>query len=169
LQGRSGKHNLKATRNRTSRRTARLAPETVESLNGLRKRAVASGVYGPDKPVFADCDGGFLRKSNLQRRHFDPAVTRAGVKSLTFHGLRHTAASTWLAGVASIKAVSARLGHTDANATQQVYSHLLPDDDQRIIEVSRKTLFAPAAKNGNQMTTSGGEGGKPGGPRSNAE
>jgi integrase len=47
-----------------------------------------------------------------------------------FHGLRHSHASLLLTGGASVKAVSARLGHASAAMTLSTYAHLLPGADE---------------------------------------
>jgi integrase len=47
-----------------------------------------------------------------------------------FHGLRHSHASMLLGSGASIKAVSSRLGHSNAALTLSTYAHLLPGADE---------------------------------------
>ena len=44
---------------------------------------------------------------------------------LTFHGLRHSAASLMLAGGADISTVSKLLGHSSIAITADVYAHLI--------------------------------------------
>jgi integrase len=58
-------------------------------------------------------------------------LRKAGIKQASFHTLRHTHASLLLSGGVPLPAVSARLGHADANITARIYSHALPDDDRR--------------------------------------
>jgi site-specific recombinase XerD len=48
------------------------------------------------------------------------------------HKLRHTYASTLLAGGVDIRTVSAALGHHDPAFTLRTYSHLIGDADDRI-------------------------------------
>ncbi|MCK7676215.1 tyrosine-type recombinase/integrase [Corynebacterium pygosceleis] len=47
----------------------------------------------------------------------------------TFHSLRHFHATQLLSAGVPVKAVSARLGHSSAAMTLDVYAHLLPADD----------------------------------------
>jgi len=49
--------------------------------------------------------------------------------------VRHTHASNLLSRGVPLPAVSARLGHADANVTARVYSHALPADDQRAADI----------------------------------
>ncbi|HXS94617.1 MAG TPA: tyrosine-type recombinase/integrase [Candidatus Limnocylindrales bacterium] len=58
-------------------------------------------------------------------------MRKAGITTASFHTLRHTHASNLLSRGVPLPAVSARLGHADANVTARVYSHALPADDQR--------------------------------------
>ena len=48
-----------------------------------------------------------------------------------YHALRHVYASLLIANGCSVKAVSARLGHSSAAMTLDVYSHLWPDEEER--------------------------------------
>jgi integrase len=63
-----------------------------------------------------------------------PALEQAGLLSTRENGthvLRHTYASVLLNGGESIKAVSEYLGHADARFTLRVYTHLMPESDER--------------------------------------
>lgn len=50
---------------------------------------------------------------------------RAGVPTITLHGLRHTHASILIANEISIQVVAKRLGHANTITTQTTYIHLL--------------------------------------------
>ena len=54
-------------------------------------------------------------------------VDTEGRPLITFHGLRHTAASIMLARGVPLIVVSRQLGHANPNITAQVYAHLLSD------------------------------------------
>jgi integrase len=45
--------------------------------------------------------------------------------TVTFHALRHTAATQWLAAGADVHVVSRRLGHASPGFTMATYGHLL--------------------------------------------
>jgi integrase len=53
---------------------------------------------------------------------------------LTFHGLRHSAASLMLAGGADISTVSKLLGHASISITADVYAHLVAAVGQRAVD-----------------------------------
>lgn len=81
----------------------------------------------PDAFVFTSPDGGPLRHSNFYRRHYKPAVVRAGLDPRTrFHDLRHTAAALMVAQGAHLLVVKERLGHSSISVTADRYGHLYP-------------------------------------------
>jgi len=71
------------------------------------------GPVGPDDLVFLGPKGGVLRRA-FEQRTFKPAVASAGLPSaLTFHGLRHVAATLMVANNEHPRVIQHRLGHTD--------------------------------------------------------
>lgn len=66
-------------------------------------------------------DSGHLGSGQLAR-----LITVAGVKAITFHGLRHTCASLLLGDGVPVHVVQQRLGHAKAQTTMDVYAHVLP-------------------------------------------
>ena len=67
---------------------------------------------------------------NQLRRDFERAREIAGMPSVRFHDLRHTAASWWLAAGCSLATVRDLLGHANVTVTSR-YLHLLPGDLKR--------------------------------------
>jgi integrase len=78
--------------------------------------------------VFTTWRGRPLRNLNFRRDVFDKAAEDAGLKGLTPHELRHTAASLAVSAGANVKAVQRMLGHASAAMTLDVYSGLFDDD-----------------------------------------
>jgi len=64
--------------------------------------------------------------SNLLANSYYPLLWRAGLPRLTFHALRHTAATLMLEAGTHIRVVADRLGHADPAVTLRVYSHVTP-------------------------------------------
>jgi integrase len=78
----------------------------------------------PGDLVFIGRRGGILRRS-FESRTFKPAVAAAGLPDgLTFHGLRHVAASLMVANGEHPKVIQHRLGHADPSISIGVYSHV---------------------------------------------
>ena len=66
-----------------------------------------------------------LPSERVLRRLWDEAASRVGLEGVTFHTLRHTAITRWVAGGMPLPAVMALAGHRDM-ATTMRYTHLTP-------------------------------------------
>ena len=64
-------------------------------------------------------------------REFTKMVTTAGISKLTIHELRHTYPTIFIEGGISPKAVSERLSHTSIATKMDIYSHVLPDMQEK--------------------------------------
>jgi integrase len=84
--------------------------------------------------IFADSDGGPLRRANVTERSFRVVLRAAGLPKIAFHELRHTHASL-LATVPGLnpKIVQERLGHASIDMTLDVYSHLFQGADAEAV------------------------------------
>ena len=103
-------------------RSIPLPPGVRDDLIAVR---LASSFSLDDDPVFASVSGTPLGHRNVARRGFEAARDRAGLpSSVTFHDLRHAAASRLIRGGLDPVTVAAVLGHSDATTTLRVYGHL---------------------------------------------
>ena len=57
------------------------------------------------------------------------------LKNITCHGLRHTYCSLLLAQNVPIQTVTKYMGHSDSTVTLKVYSHFIPDTQEKIRHV----------------------------------
>ena len=55
------------------------------------------------------------------------------MKKVTCHGLRHTYCSLLLSQNVPIQTVSKYMGHSDSTVTLKVYSHFIPDTQERAL------------------------------------
>jgi integrase len=115
--------------------TVSLPPFLVEQL-AEQLTAYAS----TDGFVFTSAEGTPLRR-NFYRRHFEPAVSRAGLTpELRFHDLGHTCAALLIAQGAHPKEIQERMGHSTIRLTFDRYGHLFPSLDSRLREGLERTF-----------------------------
>ncbi len=81
-------------------------------------------VFGADTP---------LPPTSIER-HLTKAASKAEVKRIRIHDLRHSCASLLLHKGVTIVALSKHLGHSSVKETLDTYSHMLPDDQTMIIK-----------------------------------
>jgi integrase len=136
-----GRLRLKEPKTRRGRRKVVLSPGTVGALAGHRKRMLAEGHYGADKPVFCDTEGGWLRKSNVQRRSFNVILAAAGLPHFTPYSLRHCSATLLLEGGTDTRIVSDRLGHSTTRLTQDTYQHVTARSQEKAATQMQAALW----------------------------
>lgn len=126
----------------TKTHQARTVPILTTALADTLKAVVegrASGDY-----LFPAPAGGPMRNSYFRHR-FDKACRTAGLEGVSIKTLRHTAGSLALAQGASVVTAQRLLGHKDATTTLRVYSHMLPDDFDRLAEAMDEATRAITA------------------------
>jgi integrase len=85
----------------------------------------------PEAFVFLSSQGRHLRRSNFNRRVWQPATQAAGVNGLRMHDLRHTAGTLATAAGGSLREVMHRLGHATTVAAVR-YQHVMAERDAAI-------------------------------------
>jgi integrase len=107
-----------------------LSPSLVELLK-LHKAdqellRIQMGVtMNQDDFVFIGLNGKPLNPDTVTHA-FARVISRAGLKSIRMHDLRHTHATLMLMAGIHPKIVSERLGHASISVTLDIYSHVLP-------------------------------------------
>ena len=118
------------TKTAAGARTVRLTSRTIAVLKHHRaaqaERRLAAPEWVDHDLILTTGKGTPINPANV-RKHFDALVTRAGVRRITPHGLRHTHATMLLRQGVPAKIVSERLGHANIGVTLDTYSHVLPD------------------------------------------
>lgn len=142
---------VKEVKTKKSRRRIALSAFTMEALAAHRKAMLAEGNCRPDAPVFCDTRGGYLRKSNVQRRSFNKVLDRAGLPRIRPYDLRHTGATLLLLAGEDAKVVSERLGHSTTRQTQDTYQHVLPGMQERA--AAKLDIIFRAAGGGQRQAT----------------
>jgi len=117
-------------------RTVPLVPDVAQRLAKLSQR---EHFTGPDDPVFIGPTGHYIDASALRRR-YAASVRRAGLRSLTFHSLRHFFGSGAV-NRASIVQVREWMGHADIKTTAR-YLHAKSQSDDAALLASAFTPIA---------------------------
>jgi integrase len=141
LQEVDGVLTVKEPKSVSGRRSIMIDSTTLGALQDHRKRAIANGkAFSP--LVFSDSHGGHLRKSNFNRKAWQPIKEAAGLESIRFHDLRHTH-STWLIedGV-PLRDVQGRVGHSTPHMTMRYVHRVKQAEDRAQAAMERR-----AAKN----------------------
>jgi len=112
--------------------------------------------------VFATVEGKPVCRDALLRVNFYPALSRARLRRVTFHTLRHSCASAMIAAGAPITEVQHRLGHANPAITLQVYSHFFTQTESaaadRLAEFVLRNLGSAteSKKSGQSVATRAG-------------
>ncbi len=117
------------TKSKKSRRVD-MSRELRRVLVELRDNRLASFLKGKndisDELVFLTPDGTILDPDNLYHRYFQPVLTKAGLRKIRLHDLRHTFGSLLIQSGASIVYVKEQMGHSSIQVTVDIYGHLIP-------------------------------------------
>src|SRR5579864_492220 len=118
------------TKSKKSRRVD-MSRELRRALIELRdKRLLESFLKGKndisDELVFLSPEGAILDPDNLYHRYFQPVLTKAGLRKIRLHDLRHTFGSLLIQSGASIVYVKEQMGHSSIQVTVDIYGHLIP-------------------------------------------
>lgn len=127
----NGRVSEQTTKTRAGARTVPLSDFAVATLLGWQLRqateaAAAGEAWQTEGHVFTLEDGRPLDPAYVTRLFQTLRKTAGGeLPPLSFHGLRHCAASLMLASGADIAVVSKLLGHASIAITSDVYGHLV--------------------------------------------
>jgi len=108
---------------------SRVAPKTASARRTLAMPAFVARLLvrqlqfytgsAPESLVFTSPGGERLRRSNFNRRVWQPAVEACGLEGVHFHDLRHAGGTAMAAsGAAPMRVLMGRLGHASSKATE---------------------------------------------------
>ena len=102
----------------------------------LLERQINAGAIGTDVPlwVFPSETGGLLHPHNLRDRVFYGLLTKAKLRRVRFHDLRHTFASLLLQNGESPVYVKEQMGHSSIQVTVDCYGHLIPGGNKQAVD-----------------------------------
>lgn len=130
-------------------RTVRIAAETMKVLK--QHKAHQQEIKLEHRPEYNDLGlifakdwedihkhgdslGDPIQMNNIGQRQFADLIEKAKVKTITFHGMRHTAATLALKSGIQPHVVQQMLGHKRIEITLGIYGHVLPDMKEEAAE-----------------------------------
>jgi integrase len=106
-----------------ARREIPIPRSLAEMLSEHREEALTRGQAKSTDYVFASRAGMPLGRRNIIRRGLEKALEGASLPAMTWHDLRHVAASMMIAEGAPVGYVSGILGHSTPAITLSIYAH----------------------------------------------
>lgn len=127
-----------------SARTVPLPEATISELkrhrNMINKEKLKAGeIYEDNDLVFPNEIGRVIDARNLTKR-YSTALKNANVPYRKFHALRHTYATRLFENGVSLKVVQVLLGHSSMEITANIYTHVLPEQKTKAVEVLNSCL-----------------------------
>ncbi len=139
------------TKTDKSRRTIQLPIIAIGALrehlqHQLEERRRAGSLWEETGYVFANEVGRPLDGTSVTHQ-FQRLLEKAGLPTVRFHSLRHSAATLMVSQGVPLKTVSAILGHKDVGITANIYTDVI-DSLMKEAADEMDGLLAPAAKYG---------------------
>lgn len=116
-------------------RKIKIDEELIKELNELKEFYKNYEGFSNEWFIF----GGLkpLAPTTIGRKK-DNYCDKAKVKKIRIHDFRHSHASLLLSMNVPITVISERLGHSDINMTLNTYSHMIPKDEDKAIDILNK-------------------------------
>jgi integrase len=115
-----------------------MSRELTQALKDLQteQQIEASARAGPELPssVFYNEVGGLLHPHNVRDRIFYGLLTKAKLRKVRFHDLRHSFASRLLQNGESPVYVKDQMGHSSIQVTVDLYGHLIPGGNKQAVD-----------------------------------
>ncbi len=119
----------------TSIRKIKLNNQTIDTLNNLK--IYYSSMVGFEDSWFIFGGINSLATTTIERKK-NEYCKKANVKQIRIHDFRHSHATLLLSNGIPITVISKRLGHSNTATTLKIYSHLIPEDEDKAIELLNK-------------------------------
>jgi integrase len=132
--------------------SAHLAEALEKQLTAAKAAKLKAGVKELTPWVFSNRDSEPLDGDNMRSRVFKPALTKAKLREVRIHDLRHTFASLLIQQGESLAYVRDQLGHSSIQVTVDVYGHLVPGSNRAAVDKLDDPIRNPGAT-GNETAT----------------
>ncbi len=143
-----GQHYVEAEpKTERSRRSIMLAPLAVEALREHKKQQLLvmaeTGADWQNRDLVFCTSLGTPLNPNKVLENFKELLQQAGLPTMRFHDLRHSAATILLSTGVHPKVVQEMLGHNQISMTIDTYSHVLPTMQQEAVNKMNDALQQP--------------------------
>ena len=95
----------------------------------------------PMNLVFCRGDGTPLRQDWVNRGVLEPALKRAGLPRITYHGLRHSFVAGLISQNVPIKVIQELARHASIQTTLDKYGHILPDSKEDAVGLLERAVW----------------------------
>jgi len=148
----------KEPKNESSERLLSLPPSLLDLLRQYKRaqaetRLKVGDLWQGTDHVFTTWDGKPMHPDTISS-WFPAFLERHGLPHLTFHGLRHTAATMAINLGLPAKSISGRLGHSNIGITMDLYGHYLRSADM-VMADKLEQVYQRMKSNGKKDTRKG--------------
>lgn len=154
LQKVEGEFVLKSLKTRNSKRTLSLPTQGIDALRDQRARQLVmeaerkgKGPFNPLGLVFTNPEGKPLDGPNVDDS-LKILCRKAKVREVSFHKLRHTAATHLASAGVPLAVVKDVLGHSAIGLTANLYSHAVPAALQQASETMSRLMREASSRGG---------------------
>lgn len=139
LQRNDGKLALKDLKSKSSRRTLPLVGIALDALQQQRSMHLLESTENPMGLVFLNSEDRPLDQK-VVHNHLKSVMRKAGVRVMSYHKLRHTAATLMVASGVDLHQVKQHLGHSQIALTANLYAHGVTEAQRRAAETLDSVL-----------------------------
>jgi integrase len=139
LQRIDGKLTLKSLKSKSSRRVLPLGTSAIKALQDAKSEQLLKGWTNEGGFVFLNTSGRPLDPKNVDD-HLKEAFEKAGLPRMSFHKLRHTAATLMVAAGVELHQVMLQLGHSQISLTANLYAHGVTESQRRASDILERVI-----------------------------
>jgi integrase len=139
LQRIDSKLALKSLKSKSSKRVLPLGNSAIKALQDAKSEQLLKGWSNELGLVFLNTNGRPLDPKNVDD-HLKEAFEKAGLPRMSFHKLRHTAATLMVAAGVELHQVMLQLGHSQISLTANLYAHGVTESQRRASDILERVI-----------------------------
>jgi len=139
LQRIGGKLIHKSLKSTSSRRVLHLSDLAMKALESAKGFQLVETPSNPLDLVFLNSEGRPLDAKYIDK-HLKALLVKAGLKPISFHKLRHSAATLMVAAGVELHQVAKHLGHSQISLTANLYAHGVSESQRKAADTLGEVL-----------------------------